>query len=100
MAGVRHDPPGSIRGWIVVGGGAAEDGRLRHDLVAARRAEGSGGDEMRNPTRVVEEAQHGGRPVEIAVAAAESAAGDEAAPGLADKGGVDEPRGVARREAE
>jgi len=38
--------------------------------------------------------------VELAEPAAERGAGDEAAPGLADEGGADEARGIARREAD
>jgi len=49
---------------------------------------------------VVEEAQHGGRPVEDAVLAEESAVQDKAAPALADQGGAHEARRVGRREAE
>ena len=38
--------------------------------------------------------------MELAEAALEAAAGDEAAPGLADEGRADEARGLGRREAE
>ena len=48
----------------------------------------------------VEESQHWGRTVELAEPAPEAGARDEAAPLLADEGGVDEERGVVRWEAE
>jgi hypothetical protein len=55
-------------------------------MVGGGRAEGRGGDEAKNLAipRVVEEAEHGGRWVQRAVAAGEGRVGDDAAPGLAD----------------
>ena len=69
------------------------------------RAEGGGGDVdallvVVFVAGIAEEAQQGGRAVELAEPAAEGGAGDEAAPEPADKRGADEARGITRREAE
>lgn len=61
-----------------------------------------GGGEVGNAVVVtaVEEAEHGGCPVELVEAAAESGGGDGATPGLADEGGAEEAGRVVGREAE
>uniref|UniRef100_A0A0E0E718 Uncharacterized protein n=1 Tax=Oryza meridionalis TaxID=40149 RepID=A0A0E0E718_9ORYZ len=60
---------------------------------------GDGGDRL-VAVNVVEEAEHGRCSVECAVAAEEGGVGEDATPGLADEGGVDEVRGFIRRDAE
>ena len=85
VAGVESSPT------MVVGTGKAGGGQGRDEA-------GGGG-----AKDVADEAQHGGSgavEVELAEAAAEASAGDEAAPWLADEGGADEARRVVRREAE
>jgi hypothetical protein len=60
-----------------------------------------GGDEARPADAVVVDvAEKGRRSVEGAVAAAEGAVAEQAAPGLADKGGTHECRGIVRRDAD
>lgn len=60
-----------------------------------------GGDEARPAGAVVVDvAEKGRRSVEGAVAAAEGAVAEQAAPGLADKGGTHECRGIVRRDAD
>ena len=103
--------------WQVVGAELIADlvplagGRVPDDVAAegavvvedgAAVAEGRGGDEAGKlgVPRAVEEAEHGGRWVQRAVAAVEGGVGDDAAPGLVDRGGPDEPRRVVRRQAE
>jgi len=65
-----------------------------------RRGEAGGRDKGRAEVLVVDVAQQGRRSVEPAVAAAESAVGEDAAPILADEGGTDEERRLVRRDAE
>ena len=80
-------------------------------VLARRRAEGRGGDEVGDPLLpvewpvgcvafVVEEAQHGRRPPERAVVAREGGLGEDAAPGRADGGGAEKGLGVVRRDAQ
>jgi hypothetical protein len=71
--------------------------------VVAGRAEAPAGrgDEPRDAASVGEigeDAQHGGRLVELAVSAAESAAGEEARPALARERRVEEERAVVGRD--
>ena len=86
--------------------GAEEDAavasvdRVPAAVVGVGRAEGAGGDEAGHVDAVAQEAEHGGRAVELAEPAAEAGPGDEAAPGLADEGGVEEVGGLRRREAD
>ncbi|TVU40571.1 hypothetical protein EJB05_14038, partial [Eragrostis curvula] len=72
-------------------------------LDGATGAEGGGGDKpglAGDVDAVAEDAQHGRRAVELAVAAAEAGIGGEAAPLLTDQRGADEGRGVVRWNAE
>lgn len=85
-----------------------------HAAVDAGRGEGGGRDESEDVgaacaqfgvvwfVGVAEEAEQGwgAGAVELAVSAAEPGPGDEAAPRLADEGGLDEARGVVGREPE
>lgn len=68
--------------------------------VGKERAGGGGpGEAGANPV-VREEAEHGGRAVELPEPAAEAKGGDDAAPALADERGADEARWIIRRQAE
>jgi len=100
--GAEHSP--GVEGAVVVEDGVAVAAveRMAPAMVGVGRAEGRGGDEAGKlaVARVVEEAEHGGRWVQRAVAAGEGGVGDDAAPALADGGGPDEPRRIVRRKAE
>jgi len=103
LAGGRVPDNVAAEGAVVVEDGAAVAAVERVlAMVGGGRAEGRGGDEAGKlgVPRAVEEAEHGGRWVQRAVAAVEGGVGDDAAPGLADRGGPDEPRRVVRRQAE
>jgi len=69
------------------------------EIAGVGRAERGGGDEL-GIHEVAEESEHRCRAVEFPESAAEAGIGDDAVPGLADEGGVDEDLGLGRREAE
>ena len=69
------------------------------EIAGVGRAERGGGDEL-GIHEVAEESEHRCRTVEFPESAAEAGIGDDAVPGLADEGGVDEDLGLGRREAE
>lgn len=79
---------------------------VEHDEIAVAgmgRGEGGCAGQCSEPEEyhfvVLEEAEQGWRPVELAVEEGEGGAGEAAAPGFADEGGAEEAPGVIRGKA-
>jgi hypothetical protein len=74
--------------------------RITVQGIGIARAKVCGEDELSEGWPATEEAEHWRCLVELAVAATETLAGEEAAPWLADEGGAEEVPRLVRREAE